>query len=1364
MKFSYQVAWCMVLCLLLAGNSYAQQKRSSAENAALQARYGDNYEEIVKKYSDNPVLLQQAALEHTEARNFRKILFGGDLNSPYVVRGENEPNDYFDTADDINDVLSTAGWRGDGEFTGGLIMGTFTGEDFDVYKFTVDTTKMYYFAATHSFLGDVNVDDGDLGVNLNLFHESDMDTMFVEGFNGIDGNDQIKGDIQGRTTNQRANSGDFRLTGWVSPIDPATGQQLTGDFYLFIYNGESGGAQSSIKSLGNSGTYHFSAHAIDMEPLVNRAEPNQTFQEVLTNSDAVLPVDGVVRTYMAFNQDTTIVVRPNDGSLTDLVPLQSNSVYPQLLAQGDEDVDHFRLDNLVPGNTLVIETMPYFGYYRDADGSMGPGNTRWTDPRILLYNADYTELRVDDDDGGREVQSVNGEPNNIHSRISYEVQETDAGAPMWLWVSGWASRTRNSGQAVDNRDPGRFMYNVYAYQYSNDPGEVEPNNSAAEAMTIAARADTVTTGSFSGGSDEDYYRVFLHEMRMYTMFTQNSTVGDDIQIELYREYESDFAGTLDMTGNLLTDPVAGNAGNNDFLITGFIPEESGAYIVKLSSASAGDYQFGVVDKGTHFGGLIANEPDNVAADALTQDELEVGPGAAARTAAIYPASDVDHYYFDLAEGFELTLTISSSQDVVDDFDRQVTLIDPDGNEVETSTTGISYTSADGGTYIAQVKATNDGDVGFYTISGGEPFIEMEPNESFAEANLIALGNIYEASLSGGDTDFYTFTLEAGNLYSFRSLDNQTGEALSVEFFDEIDGTTILDDTGWPGEYGDDTDEFKISGIIPRETKSYYLKVSGAAGTYKITSRINEDYYALQEKGEPNNNKEEADAMGSYQSFGADVMYVLSEPDHPQFYGDEDWFRVDMIAGQTLVAETKPVGGDDWNKDTDTKLVIFAEDGTTELADDDDDGNGWYSLVDYTATADGPVYVQMRTSRSTEGADDRTSNRGDYWLNIDVSSAEAEPNNAFADANSLVGGFIDATISDVDDPVDVYAIDMQTDYIYHVRTTKPEEDGFDGNFSAKLYKASDTATNILSETQTGYNTRYGNDNLKLNIIPDEAGIYYLELTAVDGAGAYSIGVKSNDISELKAKGEPNNTVEDADAIGAQEFDMPGVPRTFMLYNEEFPWEVGDQITSRWGDDIDLYRYDLVAGDTIVAETSPVNGPIWPRDYDGFMEMYTSTDTLTNDDGGFDWHSKITHIAEVDETVYVLIRSQDFGGGDDRDPARGEYNLSVTKMDGTPINIPVSNEDLSQPHTFALDQNYPNPFNPTTTISYSLPQSVDVELAVYNILGQRVATLVSGVQTAGVHEVQFDASRFASGMYLYRITAGKNVSVKKMLLVK
>ena len=101
--------------------------------------------------------------------------------------------------------------------------------------------------------------------------------------------------------------------------------------------------------------------------------------------------------------------------------------------------------------------------------------------------------------------------------------------------------------------------------------------------------------------------------------------------------------------------------------------------------------------------------------------------------------------------------------------------------------------------------------------------------------------------------------------------------------------------------------------------------------------------------------------------------------------------------------------------------------------------------------------------------------------------------------------------------------------------------------------------------------------------------------------------------------------------------------------------------------------------------------------------------------------------------------------------------------SPITTLVTNRP-GVPQVFALQQNYPNPFNPTTKIAFSVPSQMKVELVVYNVLGQKVATLVNETLSAGGHEVPFDASRLASGMYLYRITAGQFMSVKKMMLLK
>ncbi|NIR50354.1 T9SS type A sorting domain-containing protein [candidate division KSB1 bacterium] len=88
----------------------------------------------------------------------------------------------------------------------------------------------------------------------------------------------------------------------------------------------------------------------------------------------------------------------------------------------------------------------------------------------------------------------------------------------------------------------------------------------------------------------------------------------------------------------------------------------------------------------------------------------------------------------------------------------------------------------------------------------------------------------------------------------------------------------------------------------------------------------------------------------------------------------------------------------------------------------------------------------------------------------------------------------------------------------------------------------------------------------------------------------------------------------------------------------------------------------------------------------------------------------------------------------------------------------------PLTFRLHQNYPNPFNPATTISYELPEPGNVSLEIYNLNGQLVQKLVNTFQTAGVHEVEWNASGLSSGVYVYRIKAGEFSSVRKSLLLK
>lgn len=98
--------------------------------------------------------------------------------------------------------------------------------------------------------------------------------------------------------------------------------------------------------------------------------------------------------------------------------------------------------------------------------------------------------------------------------------------------------------------------------------------------------------------------------------------------------------------------------------------------------------------------------------------------------------------------------------------------------------------------------------------------------------------------------------------------------------------------------------------------------------------------------------------------------------------------------------------------------------------------------------------------------------------------------------------------------------------------------------------------------------------------------------------------------------------------------------------------------------------------------------------------------------------------------------------------------------------VSVEDnlSSLPTQYVLSQNYPNPFNPRTTIEYSVPNESRVSIMVYNLLGEQVQTLVEGHSQGGHYKVSFDASLLPSGMYIYRLSAGKYTEVRKMILLR
>lgn len=199
---------------------------------------------------------------------------------------------------------------------------------------------------------------------------------------------------------------------------------------------------------------------------------------------------------------------------------------------------------------------------------------------------------------------------------------------------------------------------------------------------------------------------------------------------------------------------------------------------------------------------------------------------------------------------------------------------------------------------------------------------------------------------------------------------------------------------------------------------------------------------------------------------------------------------------------------------------------------------------------------------------------------------------------------------------------------------------------------------------------------------------------------------------------------------------------------------------------------------ITEDTKFNLKVWsPRadiDITLKLEMRDFTDVNTGD-----LHQTVTTANEWIELEWdlgTLIDSDDWetpfdrvvifadlagGSGDGGDPYiwfLDDFNFSFGEA--------TSNEPVRAglPQTLQLNQNYPNPFNPTTKIEFALPETAHATLNVYDMLGQRVATLVDRNLSAGSHSIDFDASNLSSGMYIYQLRAGSSVQTRKLTLIK
>jgi hypothetical protein len=96
--------------------------------------------------------------------------------------------------------------------------------------------------------------------------------------------------------------------------------------------------------------------------------------------------------------------------------------------------------------------------------------------------------------------------------------------------------------------------------------------------------------------------------------------------------------------------------------------------------------------------------------------------------------------------------------------------------------------------------------------------------------------------------------------------------------------------------------------------------------------------------------------------------------------------------------------------------------------------------------------------------------------------------------------------------------------------------------------------------------------------------------------------------------------------------------------------------------------------------------------------------------------------------------------------------------------INDGPVAKPQKFVLNQNYPNPFNPVTNIKFTLEKAGYTTLEIYNTLGQLVTTLINEQMSSGQHQISFNAEKYTSGIYFYKLTSGNFTEMKKMMFLK
>ena len=448
-------------------------------------------------------------------------------------------------------------------------------------------------------------------------------------------------------------------------------------------------------------------------------------------------------------------------------------------------------------------------------------------------------------------------------------------------------------------------------------------------------------------------------------------------------------------------------------------------------------------------------------------------------------------------------------------------------------------------------------------------------------------------------------------------------------------------------------------------------------------------------------------------------------------------------------------------------------------------NGWSSTADTMKNTGNYIYAITLDSLPSGTVEEFKFIYGTIWESIDNRKYTVP------DTNSVYGPYFfnnDSVVSIITNGNITFSINMSV--LDQVGIFDPSKDSLQvrGNFNG--WSASDPTRSKMSQNPTNpdqfavnipfQNTAVGEQELYkyyavIDTSTDHLWIDNWERPTSTGGGnrVIAFGGKSDQVvnptyyddvlpGQIVPTGKSLSITFSVDmrpAMNKDSLAIPFNPKTDTLY-----WVSGEPAFARTqgvnpniNTKLKIFKLQDTNGDSIYTGKYTINGPT----FNAFEYIYgfvsASDGSFIKESTGFgDFAYRVRYIAMTGAKSFVQPYSAPQDHWTNQDDKSDQWEQNPLLTDVKDVNTVVN--------SYKLSQNYPNPFNPTTIINFSIPQNGLVTLQVYNILGQKVVTLINKTMNAGAYKVSFNASNLSSGVYLYRLRVNGFTATRKMMLLK